>query len=354
MKTKKGKGIRLYSNITAVLTILILFGILGHMPFTYVKNSKETITYNNVLKRAYLSNKNFGDTPITKIAVLGSHDALSYGINYFSMPNSSEDTLSNNVFIQLLGKGAIVRYSRAQQDDIYTQLNSGVRYIDARITYIDGEYYTSHGLVSCVLESCVMQILRFLNENPGEFIYFHIVHFYPENYSIYSLVEYMKDIKYNNKSLFDYVNYDTKALKSQNQLTYNMMTQNGTKAGILFLSESKYFDLDTINSHWHNITNSDKLCRAVEKYYKTLGDCDCLRVNQAQTTPNANDIVGTIAGWSLLNMAKKHNANMLTHPNFAKWLDKMPIYMCDYTTSNYKDFNKRVNEIIYEHNINLK
>lgn len=354
MKTTKTKGIRLYSGITATIIAMILFALLFQNPIALSNPNNANATYNNVLKRAYQANENFGNIPITKIAVLGSHDALSYNINYTSAPNSSENTLSNNDILRLLAKGAIVRYSKAQKHDIYTQLNSGVRYIDARITNIKGEYFTSHGLVSFKLYYYLRQILRFLEENPGEFVYFHIVHYYAGTSNMDELCKFIENTRYNGKNLFDYVNYDAKKLKSQSQLTYNMMTQNGTKAGVLFLSESKYFDLDNIISYWHNITNSDKMKEAVERYYDTLDDCDCLRVNQAQTTPNANDVGGTLIGWSLLNMAKKHNANMLKSPNFDKWLDKMPIYSCDYSTSNYNNFNTRVNEIILEHNINLK
>lgn len=363
MKMKKSLKIFLCAVGSFFAAVILFALIVGHCVLGIIPVGEPEAKYNSVLKTAYDNNPSFGELPVTKIALLGSHDALSYAINYNSPPNSSEDVISNNAALRFVGQGAIVRYSKAQKHDIYTQMNCGVRYIDARITNIDGEYYTSHGLVSHRLEESLTQILRFLSENPGEYAIFHIVHYYRGQSDWASLCAYIAEIRYNGKNLYDFVNYDIEKVKSHSALTYNMMTSGGTSAGaLLIMSESMtespyngYFKLSNIDSKWHNKAGSDNLKRAVEEHYGNLPeDNSVLRVNQAQTTPTGSEIWATFSGWSLLDMAATHNLNMLNSKNFDNWLDKMPVYMCDFSTSAYGDFNNRINAKILAHNLNLK
>lgn len=347
---KKAKKVILSVTLSLLAAILIFIVVVGHFPFAFNGGTAEQ-KYSSVLQTAFADN---GDVPITKIALLGSHDALSYNINYGSKPNVSEDVITNNGFVRFIGKGALVRYSKAQKDDIYTQLNCGVRYIDVRITNIDGVYYTSHGLVSHKLKDSLLQILKFLSENAGEYIIFHIVHYYAGNSNRTELCKYISKIKLEDKCLYDYV-YDTPSTP-----TYNDMTDGGKKAGVLLLSDSMeeneystLFNRIGINSKWHNITNSAALKNAVNDYAQTLSAPSCLVVNQAQTTPNGNDVWGIFTGWSLIDMAARHNERMINSEEFDFWLSKMPIYMCDYTTCTRSDFNKRINEKILQFNKSL-
>jgi len=65
--------------------------------------------------------------------MLGSHDACAYGITRDSKPNTLEpDNPVNNPIIYNSGRGICVRFAKAQMDDLYTQLNYGVRYLDFR------------------------------------------------------------------------------------------------------------------------------------------------------------------------------------------------------------------------------
>lgn len=347
------------SIVIALLISIIVF--LGQATFTFVKLTEPNANYNSVLKSVYNQNNDFGNVPINKIALLGAHDSLSYDINYHSMPNSSEDTASNNKFLYNVGRGFIVRLSRAQAHDVYAQLNAGVRYVDARITNIDGTFYTSHGLVSGLLEKSLLQILKFLDENPGEYIIFHIVHFYKGNSGWEELNNYISGVRYQNKNLFDYVNYDLERVKSFSSLTYNDMTDGGTKSGVLFLGEDResgygnYYKLSNINSVWHNTIDSGEIVEKISENYEKLKayETDALCINQTQTTPNYGNIFKTVFSWSLIDKAAKHNEIIINNQSFKLWLSKMPIYLCDYSTSNVGDFNNKANTAIMQFNLSL-
>ncbi len=357
------KACKIISIIIGVLFVLLICFIifLGQATFSFVNLSKPNSNYNSVLKSVYDQNNDFGNVPINKIALLGAHDSLSYDINYYSMPNSSEDTPSNNKFLYDIGKGFIARMSKAQADDVYAQLNAGVRYIDARITNIDGNFYTSHGLVSGLLEKSLVQILKFLDENPGEYIIFHIVHFYKGNSDWEELNNYIAGIRYQNKNLFDYVNYNIEQVNDFSSLTYNGMTNNGTKSGVLFLGEDRkssyanYYKLSNINSVWHNTIDSDDAIEKISLNYEKLktSNTTALCINQTQTTPNYSNTLKTVFSWSLIDKAAKHNEIIVNNPNFQLWLSKMPVYLCDYTTSNVGDFNNKANAQILQFNLSL-
>ena len=95
----------------------------------------------------------------------------------------------------------------------------------------------------------------------------------------------------------------------------------------------------------------EELCeeaRTHPDYYK-----DALRVMQIQSTPTLEDIWDTAGAWSLVRYAKKHNVEMISNPNFGKWMEYMPIVLVDFVTSANGDFNRRINQIITAYNENL-
>lgn len=143
------------------IAIFLVLVFVLQAPFDFISYENKSVYQNgNILADTLAENSNFGDVPINKIALLGSHDAFSYGINYSSIPNSSEDNFSNS-FWASLAKGLVSRLSKAQAHDVTTQLNAGVRYFDARITLVNGEYYTSHGVLSVKLKDVLTDIINF-------------------------------------------------------------------------------------------------------------------------------------------------------------------------------------------------
>jgi hypothetical protein len=67
----------------------------------------------------------------------------------------------------------------------------------------------------------------------------------------------------------------------------------------------------------------------------------------------AGSVLRNVFGWSLLNLAENHNAKLVAHPDFFKWLAAMPVFMVDFVNSEKGDFNELVNQKICEYNTAL-
>lgn len=363
-KMKKGLKIFLITFCTIIVVVFAFFVFLAQASFSFIKTKNVNATSSHLLKELVQENPNLANTPITKIAIMGAHDSLSYDINYHSMPNSSQDTYSNNSFLYNTCRGFIARYSKTQLEDVYTQLQCGVRYVDARVTNIDGVFYTSHGLVSGTLEKSLLQILKFLYENPGEYIFFHILYFYPGNSSWSELDEYISTVKYEDKSLFDYVNYDTAEKQTIGQVTYNDMTNSGERAGVMIFGDhgtigtdyDKYYKLTKyVVTSWLNKASTKLMIPAIDQKIDELAghSDDYLHIIQTELTPSFKYWFDTACGWSVSDMNARNNAAVASDERFSKWLSVTPVYLCDYSTSDYKDFNKTAIEKIKQYNLGL-
>lgn len=366
MKAKTKKGLKIFFiTLGSVLGVILAFLIfMAQASFSFIGTRTLNDSHSNFLRSMVEQNPVIAETPVTKIAILGAHDSLSYDIGYNSIPNSSQDTYSNNKWLYYTCRGFIARQSKTQMENVYKQLKCGVRYIDARITNIGGVFYTSHGLVSGTLEKSLLQILQFLNENPGEYIFFHIVYYYPGQSSWAELDEYMASIKYGGKSLFDYVNYNTEAKENIGQVTYNDMTDGGTKAGVMIFGShenkggeyDKYYKLSNfVVSNWLNQTNSKVAIDLIETKYNQMKDhsSDYLYIIQTQLTPSFKGWFDTACGWSVSDMNARHNARVVVDERVQKWLSAFPIYLCDYSTTDFGNFSVKVIAELTEYNLNL-
>ena len=359
------------------LLILILLIISLQIPGTF-GNKKANSNYDFVLSES-ITNM---DARIVDIGVLGSHDAFSDGITYSSKPNSNEGGITNNKIVNTIGKGLVVRMSKAQMVGAKDQLNAGVRYFDVRITKIDNEYYTCHGYLSNTLDIYLKEIVEFLDNHPGEYVIFDIQHFYANNHEVGDqdkeeftlLLTYIESVKSNSgKSLIDYVNYNPQA-DNISTLTYGKITSNKATAGVIMLgyvhdNNVLYFrdgdanynkkDYENIFSLWHQTNSTTDLISGIEEEVTYLKDSDylnILRVNQAQRTGfmmNAK-LVKSLCSWSIINMAKSTNKELVKDKTrFLKYLEVMPIFMVDYSTSNVGNFNELANTYIALYNKNL-
>lgn len=360
-----------------LLLILIYVIITLQLPFSFA-SKKTNDSYDNVLGDAI----NNMDAKIVDIALLGSHDAFSDGISYTSKPNVNEGGIVTNKLVNILCKGLVVKMSKAQVVGAKEQLYAGVRYFDVRVTKVDSEYYTCHGYLSNPLSSYLKDIVEFLDSHPGEFIIFDIQHFYADEEErenddkeyFDDLIAYIDSVKSTNgNSLIDFVSYDA-TTQEIGSLTYGMLTNNKTKAGVILLGKTKTNSLlyyrdndanygrdnyDNIFSFWHQTNSIDTLLIEIDKENTYLTEHDysnILRVNQAQRTGYIMDktIVKSIFEWSILNMAKKTNKNLIKdEDSFKNNLKTMPIFMVDYVTTNANKFNELANKYISEFNQGL-
>jgi hypothetical protein len=308
-------------------------------------------------------------TKVIDIAMLGAHDAFSHKINLLSAPDPAEDGIVTNKLVNGAFKGGLVRVLRAQQSNAKTLLNRGVRYFDVRISRVDESWYTKHGLLDSKLDTYVKDIYEFLIAHPDEFIIFDIQHIYTGTKSISDFLTYFTTLEVPSvsKTLSDFIHY-TRAT-SLATLTYGDVRSSTTGGIILLLNDDgtstpaqqQLFyergngeDTVSIRSKWHNVTKVKAiipLINAETSFLETEVSTPYFRVNQAQLTPDyLSNPLGTLTGWSLINIAAHSNKALLTNSAFLDWLDVMPIFMVDFANSQKGNFNKTINEKIIAYN----
>ena len=362
-----------------ILFVLIFLIATLFMPFSFAPKAKAKNEVYEYVMRDVFKNK---DPLVTKIAMLGAHDAFSHNISFTSFADSNDKNIVSSKLAGAIAKGLAVRASKAQSVGAKELLYSGVRYLDARITKINGRYYTSHIYVSDTLESYVKEVVDFLDSHKGEFVIFDIQHFRTENGSNNELEDSEYIDLYNEldrikgesgKSLLDYVFYDS-SVDDIDTLTYTKVTNNRESGGVIILSKSYetknayYRDKDasykrnyyyTIRSFWHETNTNKSMLEGIEYEYNYLNEHNyegILVVNQAQKTAliaNAK-IITSLFEWSLLDMANNFNRVLVKdEARFKRWLTKMPIFMVDNATSMKGKFNTLANKYILEYNESL-
>lgn len=322
----------------------------------------ETVTEKDF--RTVMGDSIRGNPRVVDIAMLGAHDAFSSGITKKSAADPQETGLVSNRFLGLIGKGMFVRFSKTQKSSAFDLAVRGVRYFDVRITCEEGEWYTTHALLSEPLEIPLVQLLQFLGETEKEVVIFDMQHIYTGGKSLEELFGYIGSVKVEGKSLFDYVRYDPDAIPL-GELRYETVTDGGS--GVVILAKTEQYEgcfhyeyKTSMRSIWHDKITEEEMLAGIGQEYELLSahpdlDRDKFRVNQAQMTGSFTPagLAATIRGWSLLSLAENFNPVLLEQPEFEQWFSALPILMVDYSDSMKMDFNDRVIEAVSEYNRSL-
>jgi hypothetical protein len=67
----------------------------------------------------------------------------------------------------------IETWGQAQSRTILGQLNAGIRFLDLRVMYYDGQFYIYHGFLCDTVDVALRDIKIFLDENKGEVVFVH-------------------------------------------------------------------------------------------------------------------------------------------------------------------------------------
>jgi len=354
VKKRVSLGKKILIIVAVVLTVVLSAAIfIGKASFDGAFEPDSEIDFSKIIVQNVAL-----DTKIVDIAMLGAHDAFTHGIS----AKSKGDPQDTSAFLK---KGALAfasgftsRYAKAQISDASGLLRRGVRYFDVRITVKDGVFYTMHGLISTRLDFYLTQLIDFLSENIGEVIIFSIQHAHLGGKMYSELFDYIGAVKSNGLSLFDFVN----SFAPLYRLTLGDATRQGLSGGAVIIADAPtykgcyhYSYTDAVRSNWHDKFKTKDILPCIDAEYSTLKndgelDRDKFRVNQAQLTFNAKEIFGAVFKWSLLDLAKKHNADIVDHESFDAWLSVMPVFLVDYCDSTYGDFNRKVVERINNFN----
>ena len=320
-----------------LLTIVMLLSIVN-IPWFFVSGKVTETDYSNWM------NENISfDKKVIDIKMLGAHDALSADIDIFSdVDNKSSDSLMQG-FVGKLIKGFSIRQSKTQVVGAKELLESGIRYLDIRISYNESEetYYSVHNYFSSPLIDSLTEISLFLEENPGEFLILDIQHVYGVDYDnsedffdIYELFE--------EASLLDYAYSDD--LIELKDITYGIATNNGSEASVMIFSKftednNLFWDYESsIYSPWPNEDEYPKIVDFLEAETLVIDNSTVLqnkfRVMQAVATMEMSltGIMRSFATWSLLGRAKDFNRYLLDYDNFFQLTEAMPIIMLDFAS----------------------
>jgi hypothetical protein len=118
--------------------------------------------------------------PLNSVTLLGSHDAATSDLNSRSPVCVGYNLDSGNHLKQYPKKSDISKF-KCQSASIKGQLLYGVRYLDLRVAYQNGEYWSHHGFLSTPFsrsDGIFAQIRNFLHSYPDEIIILNMQHFY--------------------------------------------------------------------------------------------------------------------------------------------------------------------------------
>lgn len=68
----------------------------------------------------------------------------------------------------------ILGWAHCQEQDFFTQLCDGIRYLDLRICSVDGVYRTCHSLLGNPIKTLLADIKRFLDQHTGELVFIKV------------------------------------------------------------------------------------------------------------------------------------------------------------------------------------
>ncbi len=321
---------------------------------------------------------------LVDIAMLGSHDAVTDTLS-LDTPLDYHDKDSVLGKLEGIMGGITFRFSKTQTVGLGKQLEQGARFFHIKCTDYDGEWYGTHSHLCGKMSDHITEVLKYLasDEAKGEIVVllFQITYM-GEGQNLDTFHEFVDNVKYEGKSLFDYVYIDKADVYDVGdggtrigELTYCDLTKSGTVPGVVMFDRreegkfpehwdgtseltQKCFDMDACSEHeWHNSIGEDRLikkintvCSKIESNKTLLGK---LRLNQTQASfgvNSAGEFFSCVGAWSLLRFATKYNVKLIENENFDKWLTYMPVFQVDFCNSNHGDFNNRVNAKIANHN----
>lgn len=126
------------------------------------------------------------DRAVNDVTLLGSHDAATSDMNKDSPVCIGFKNDSGGRMKPFPSKKDIEKF-KCQKASIKKQLLHGVRYLDLRVAYQDGEYWSHHGYLSTRYqgpEGIFAQIRDFLKTNPDEVVILNMQHFYSDEHEM--------------------------------------------------------------------------------------------------------------------------------------------------------------------------
>jgi hypothetical protein len=251
----------------------------------------------------------------------------------------------------VIAPGTTARFSKNQFSGAEGLLNAGVRYLDVRVTYMDGGWYTENTKISGLLEGYVRSTIRFLAANPGELVIFDLPSVRLGESDYPTFWRHLWSISEGGQTLADFIFYDSTTMPLDS-LTLDQATNGGSSAGIVMFARDDrpdprfYFRDENVRSRGLSQRNTANVINAVNEEQQNFatGEFDSrLRVSQAQLQPalGGSGLINSLLGWSYMRLAQHHNAEIINY-GIESWLPKTPIIMLGFAESTYGNFNPNI------------
>ncbi|CAG7827403.1 unnamed protein product [Allacma fusca] len=258
-----------------------------------------------------------GNKPLRKLMIPGTHDAGAWLVYDGSVASD----------------GLIAKFTYTQEENIYNQLVSGVRYIDVRVAHYpsdDGEeFWVNHGAVRIrVLKNLLQDVLKFVTETKE--IVFMDFHGFPQGFTGENIHE----------KLYEFVVENLGDVLAPKSLTIDVTLNQ--------LLDAKKYVILTYNDDFHpkrnllwsplqhawgdkNIVQNllDYLPTAISQY----GCSNRFWSAMAELTPGSNDII-TRPNYGLRNMASDVNKPLNEWYRKPEWYSKSNIVSTDFYFGN--------------------
>ncbi|XP_052781240.1 PI-PLC X domain-containing protein 2-like [Mya arenaria] len=282
------------------------------------------------------------DTPISELAIPGSHNSFSYSLD----PKSEIGPDADSAVRLLGGIGAaiIYKWSVTQDCSFRDQLVAGVRYFDLRVAprRTTGKFHFLHTLFGISVEDGVREIFEFLREHDKEVVILDFNHFYD-----------MSDEKHTEliQKLIDICGEKICLFVGIENLTLSTMWENGLQVIVVYHNKMAgdccqlWPGHDCIRAPWPNTPSVTKMVAYLEQT-----TCTCrpvmFHVTQCILTADTGFIMSHLTGGVKGDLAKKAN------PAALAWLKTkkrgpqgVNIVIADYVQMD--DFTRKVIEINY-------
>lgn len=350
---KKSISRRILKFITIILIVIISLLLLINIPITNLRHESSNEDYSN-----WMSETLDNESRVVDISMLGAHDTFSNNINLFSELDPYESNGIMQGFTGVLVKGFIVKQSVTQISSVDVLLESGVRYLDVRLSYYEDNWITKHNYLSENFSAASELVVQFLESNPGELLILDFQHLDGIDYSN----EDDYDLFINMLDTFGLLDY-AYVVNDLSTVTYGDITNNGTEAKVLIVSkfeaaQGNILNYDvSIRSNWADSDDFEYILdfiKADSDVVEEHGINDKFRVMQAVSTMqmSGGGILKALTSWSLINRAKNFNDYLLNFESFAETMTNLPIIMVDYSDTNFNDFNENIMELIINFNQN--
>ncbi|NXM39478.1 PLCX3 protein, partial [Gymnorhina tibicen] len=236
-------------------------------------------------------------TPLTNLAIPGSHDSFSFYIDEAS-PVGPEQPETVQNFVSVFGtvaKKLMRKWLATQTMNFTSQLGAGIRYFDLRISTKprdpDNELYFAHGLFSAKVKEGLEEINAFLAEHPKEVVFLDFNHFYGMQKCHHEkLVQMLKDIYGNKMCPAIFAHEVTLQYLWEKEHQVLVFYHSPVAVEVAFLWPGQMMP-----APWANTTDTEKLIQFLQASITERRKKGSFFISQVVLTPKASTVVKGVA-----------------------------------------------------------